>query len=146
MSTIDDKLFARLFTTEWNSCSGGGRLSPIGDTPSAVPVGTKFETAIGCHTFRATGITVYLMNGGTLDVGQPYCLLEQSCPGFSLSRFADYASARVSFFNEHNRRQCPSLRAAAEPRSGGSVAAGPYGFDGSNSNSLGEISTLTRGR
>ena len=24
------------------------------------------ETAIGCHTFRATGITVYLTNGGTL--------------------------------------------------------------------------------
>jgi site-specific recombinase XerD len=28
------------------------------------------ETAIGCHTFRATGITNYLMNGGTLEKGQ----------------------------------------------------------------------------
>ncbi len=28
------------------------------------------ETAIGCHSFRATGITNYLMNGGTLEKAQ----------------------------------------------------------------------------
>lgn len=28
------------------------------------------ETAIGCHTFRATGITDYLANGGRIDVAQ----------------------------------------------------------------------------
>src|SRR4029078_8189939 len=28
------------------------------------------ETAIGCHTFRATGITVYLTNGGKLEKDQ----------------------------------------------------------------------------
>ena len=28
------------------------------------------ETAIGCHTFRATGITNYLINGGTLEKAQ----------------------------------------------------------------------------
>ena len=28
------------------------------------------ETAIGCHTFRATGITNYLENGGTLEKAQ----------------------------------------------------------------------------
>ncbi len=28
------------------------------------------ETDIGCHTFRATGITVYLTNGGTLEKAQ----------------------------------------------------------------------------
>jgi len=28
------------------------------------------ETAIGCHTFRATGITDYLTNGGKLEVAQ----------------------------------------------------------------------------
>jgi len=28
------------------------------------------ETTIGCHTFRATGITVYLTNGGTLEKAQ----------------------------------------------------------------------------
>ena len=28
------------------------------------------ETAIGCHTFRATGITDYLTNGGPIEVAQ----------------------------------------------------------------------------
>jgi integrase len=28
------------------------------------------ETAIGCHTFRATGITDYLTNGGRIGVAQ----------------------------------------------------------------------------
>jgi integrase/recombinase XerD len=28
------------------------------------------ETAIGCHTFRATGITDYLTNGGRIEVAQ----------------------------------------------------------------------------
>jgi integrase/recombinase XerD len=28
------------------------------------------DTAIGCHTFRATGITDYLRNGGRLEVAQ----------------------------------------------------------------------------
>lgn len=28
------------------------------------------KTKIGCHTFRATGITTYLENGGTLEHAQ----------------------------------------------------------------------------
>lgn len=28
------------------------------------------ETEIGCHTFRATGITAYLKNGGRLEIAQ----------------------------------------------------------------------------
>ncbi len=28
------------------------------------------ETEIGCHTFRATGITAYLRNGGRLEIAQ----------------------------------------------------------------------------
>jgi len=28
------------------------------------------ETPIGCHTFRATGITIYLLNGGSLEKAQ----------------------------------------------------------------------------
>jgi len=28
------------------------------------------ETAIGCHTFRATGVTDYLTNGGRIEVAQ----------------------------------------------------------------------------
>jgi integrase len=30
----------------------------------------SIETKIGCHTFRATGITTYLENGGTLEHAQ----------------------------------------------------------------------------
>jgi integrase/recombinase XerD len=30
----------------------------------------SIETAIGCHTFRATGITDYLTNGGRIEVAQ----------------------------------------------------------------------------
>jgi site-specific recombinase XerD len=32
--------------------------------------GAGIETLIGCHTFRATGITAYLKNGGKLEVAQ----------------------------------------------------------------------------
>jgi len=28
------------------------------------------KTEIGCHTFRATGITAYLKNGGRLEIAQ----------------------------------------------------------------------------
>ncbi|MBI3805322.1 MAG: tyrosine-type recombinase/integrase [Nitrospirae bacterium] len=30
----------------------------------------EIDTAIGCHTFRATGITDYLTNGGRIEVAQ----------------------------------------------------------------------------
>ena len=30
----------------------------------------SIKTLIGCHTFRATGITAYLKNGGKLEVAQ----------------------------------------------------------------------------
>ena len=32
--------------------------------------GAGIKTLIGCHTFRATGITAYLKNGGKLEVAQ----------------------------------------------------------------------------
>jgi integrase/recombinase XerD len=32
--------------------------------------GAKLETAIGCHTFRATGITDYLTSSGKLEIAQ----------------------------------------------------------------------------
>jgi len=32
--------------------------------------GAGIETAIGCHTLRATGITDYLTNGGRIEVAQ----------------------------------------------------------------------------
>jgi integrase/recombinase XerD len=48
-----------------------GRLltfSPGGDRRRASNAG--IETQIGCHTFRATGITDYLTNGGRIEVAQ----------------------------------------------------------------------------
>lgn len=33
-------------------------------------IAAGIETGIGCHTFRATGITAYLENGGTLEHAQ----------------------------------------------------------------------------
>jgi site-specific recombinase XerD len=36
------------------------------------------ETKIGCHTFRATGITAYLKNGGRLEVAQQIAAHESS--------------------------------------------------------------------
>jgi hypothetical protein len=35
-------------------------------------VDAEIETAIGCHTFRATGITDYLTNGGRIEVAQTH--------------------------------------------------------------------------
>src|SRR5450759_5267635 len=33
-------------------------------------IGAGIETKIGCHTFRGTGITTYLQNGGKLESAQ----------------------------------------------------------------------------
>ncbi len=38
----------------------------MGDDPASA-LAAKIETKIGNHTFRATGITAYLNNGGTLE-------------------------------------------------------------------------------
>ncbi len=34
------------------------------------PSGAGIRTSVGCHSFRATGITNYLENGGTLEKAQ----------------------------------------------------------------------------
>ena len=36
------------------------------------------KTKIGCHTFRATGITAYLKNGGRLEIAQQMANHESS--------------------------------------------------------------------
>jgi hypothetical protein len=35
------------------------------------------KTEIGCHTFRATGITAYLKNGGKLEIAQQWPSMNQ---------------------------------------------------------------------
>src|SRR6516165_6919973 len=39
-------------------------------------------TRLGCHTFRATGITVYLLNGGLLEYPGALC----RCSGLPVTR------------------------------------------------------------
>jgi integrase len=42
------------------------------------------ETAIGCHTFRATGITYYLTNGGRIEVAHAWLdIRTRKPPGFT---------------------------------------------------------------
>ena len=39
---------------------------------------TGIKTKIGSHTFRATGITAYLKNGGKLEIAQQIAAYESS--------------------------------------------------------------------
>ena len=71
---IKDDLKGWLFrTTEGNSGYLTGR--PMNRTDVYRMIGRRaddagIETKIGCHTFRATGITEYLRNGGKLEIAQ----------------------------------------------------------------------------
>ena len=47
----------------WCERLGIGRLEAVDRRAKAAGIRTK----IGCHTFRATGITIYLTNGGDLE-------------------------------------------------------------------------------
>ena len=50
------------------------------------------ETQIGCHSFRATGITEYLRNGGKLEVAQQIANHESSLPTGLYDRRSDHVS------------------------------------------------------
>jgi site-specific recombinase XerD len=43
------------------------QLVPIAGHASPALIGADITTQVGNHTFRATGITAYLKNGGTLE-------------------------------------------------------------------------------
>ena len=45
---------------------------------AAATVAAGIATAIGCHSFRATGITEYLLNGGKLEIAQQMANHESS--------------------------------------------------------------------
>jgi site-specific recombinase XerD len=61
-------------------CTAIGRSAKLSDRPMSQSdvwrmIGRRaqkaaIETKIGCHTFRATGITEYLRNGGKLEIAQ----------------------------------------------------------------------------
>lgn len=83
----------------------------------------KLETAIGCHTFRATGITDYLTNGGKLKVAQRMAghsnakttgLYGRRNDDISLSEVVLSSSASVycSCSYSTNKRVCPDSHAA----------------------------------
>lgn len=44
----------------------------------------------------------YLEAGSTIDVGQPYCLLEQDYPGLTTNRCGDDLSTHGTFFGKRN--------------------------------------------
>ncbi|MDB5893699.1 MAG: int [Rhodoferax sp.] len=72
-------------------CAATGRSATLSDRPMSQSdvwrmIGRRAEragikTKIGCHTFRATGITEYLRNGGKLEIAQ---------------QMANYESARTT--------------------------------------------------
>ena len=61
---------------DWNRTGRFFRECSMGADPSGgLPLARRsvdacIETQIGCHSFRATGITEYLHNGGKLEVTQ----------------------------------------------------------------------------
>jgi integrase/recombinase XerD len=50
------------------------------------------ETEIGCHIFRATGITTYLKNGGKLEIAQQMAAHEFSRTNGLYDRRSDEVS------------------------------------------------------
>lgn len=82
---LDDYLHAYLEAAKpgakaWLFCTATGRSSALSNRPMSQSdvwrmIGRRAEqagikTKIGCHTFRATGITEYLRNGGKLEIAQ----------------------------------------------------------------------------
>jgi integrase len=55
--------------------------------------GAEILTPICCHSFRATGITNYLENGGTLDKASPHCTSGERLSRLSLITYNRRRSA-----------------------------------------------------
>jgi hypothetical protein len=83
---------------------------------------------IGIHSLRKTAINDAIRNGASMHVGQPYCLLQQPCPGFFLARSTDDTSARASFSTSPHLEQVAAdleirriLSTAGKPRGRGKL-------------------------
>lgn len=82
--------------------SAAGRTGRLSETPMAQAdvyrmVGRRAEaagirTSIGCHSFRATGITEYLRNGGKLEIAQQMANHESARTTGLYDRRADQVS------------------------------------------------------
>ncbi len=74
---------------------------------------TGIETAIGCHTFRATGITAYLESGGTLEHAQRIAAYESP----RTTKLYDRTTDKVSL-DEIERTRSSGVRSDPRPASG----------------------------
>jgi hypothetical protein len=86
------------------------------------------QRGIGIHSLRKTAINDAIRNGAAMHVGQPYCLLQQPCPGFFLARSADDTSARALFSTSLHLEQVAAdleirriLSTAGKPRGWGKL-------------------------
>src|SRR5512135_131970 len=70
------------------------------------------------HSFRVTTVTDLLEQNVPLDVGRPYCLLEQDYPGLTTNRCGDDLSTHGTFFGKRNDRQRVSRHGASIPARG----------------------------
>jgi integrase len=76
-------------------------------------------TALGCHTFRATGITVYLLSGGLLEYAQQMAAHESA----RTKRLYQHRNDQVTLDQVERivlsrRPQYSALMLGAYPRSG----------------------------
>ena len=95
--------------------------------PGSTPTGWG-AAASASTRLRKTAINDAIRNGATMHVGQPYCLLQQPCPGFFLARSADDTSARASFSTSPHLEQVAAdleirriLSTAGKPRGRGKL-------------------------
>ena len=65
------------------------------------------ETTIGCHTFRATGITAYLENGGTLEHAQQIAAHESP----RTTKLYDRTNDQITSTRSSGSRSNPPARA-----------------------------------
>ena len=83
-------------------CTATGRSRALSSRPMSQSDGWRMigrraeqagiKTKIGCHTFRATGITEYLRNGGKLEIAQ---------------QMANHESARTTGLYDRRNDQVP---------------------------------------
>jgi hypothetical protein len=103
------------------------KKAPCSARPSAAPAGLRprraadlgMKVKIGCHTFRATGITAYLEAGGTLENAQAMAAHEGSEMSFARERRKPPRCDSSRFLS---KRGGTGSAGARRPRRGGTIA------------------------
>ena len=111
----------------WTARPPGGWSRNTARRPASTRRGWA-AAASASTRLRKTAINDAIRNGATMHVGQPYCLLQQPCPGFFLARSADDTSARASFSTSLHLEQVAAdleirriLSTAGKPRGRGKL-------------------------